>query len=119
MFNHIGLRTPDLKRSSAFYAAALQPLGHVVGSDDGATVGLGPAGEPQLWLHAAPRAEGSTHLAFEAASREVVDAFYAAAVAAGGRDNGAPGIRADFGPTYYAAFVLDPDGNNAEAVCLG
>lgn len=113
MFDHVGLRVRDLPASRRFYAAALAPLGHAAAEGDG----FGPPGAPGLWLHeGAPG--GGVHLAFRAAGRAAVDAFHAAGLAAGGRDHGAPGPRPDYGPHYYAAFLLDPEGNNLEAVCL-
>jgi len=119
MYDHIGLRTPDLAKSLAFYEAALAPLGHELTYQDEASAGFGRKdGATGLWLHGGAAAGAGAHLAFAAASREAVDAFHAAALAAGGSDNGAPGLRADYSPTYYAAFVVDPDGNNVEAVCL-
>jgi catechol 2,3-dioxygenase-like lactoylglutathione lyase family enzyme len=114
MFDHVGLRVRDLAASRRFYAAALAPLGHRPAEGDG----FGPAGSPGLWLHGEAAAEGGVHLAFRAASRDAVDAFHAAGLGAGGRDNGAPGPRPDYGPHYYAAFLIDPEGNNVEAVCL-
>jgi catechol 2,3-dioxygenase-like lactoylglutathione lyase family enzyme len=120
MYDHIGLKVGHLDRSIAFYQAALAPLGHVVGSRDAGSAGLGPSEAPALWLYAARPADAhtGTHVAFKAANRAAVDRFHAAGLAAGGRDNGAPGLRADYSPTYYAAFLIDPDGNNVEAVCL-
>jgi catechol 2,3-dioxygenase-like lactoylglutathione lyase family enzyme len=119
MFDHIGLKVKNLSASTRFYEAALGALGHELGPKDDAYAGLGPAGEPALWLY---RAEGpaspGVHVAFQAKSRAAVDAFHARGLAAGGRDNGAPGLRADYAPSYYAAFLIDPDGNNVEAVCL-
>jgi catechol 2,3-dioxygenase-like lactoylglutathione lyase family enzyme len=117
MFDHIGLHVKDLAASVKFYAAALAPLGHELGSHDDTSAGLGPKGAPALWLYA-DRATGAAHLAFRATSRAAVDQFHARGVAAGGRDNGKPGLRADYAPTYYAAFLIDPDGNNIEAVCM-
>jgi catechol 2,3-dioxygenase-like lactoylglutathione lyase family enzyme len=119
MYDHIGLKVLDLKASVRFYAAALQPLGHVVGSQDDSYAGLGPANAPALWLYAGRTAQNGVHVAFRAASRKAVDAFHAAGLANGGRDNGKPGVRADYSPSYYAAFLIDPDGNNVEAVCMG
>lgn len=120
MFDHVGLSVRDLDASARFYAAALEPLGSVVCSRDDAGAGLGPRGAPALWLNRSDGAERrGAHLAFRAPSRAAVDAFHAKGLAAGGRDNGAPGLRADYAPTYYAAFLLDPDGNNVEAVHLG
>jgi catechol 2,3-dioxygenase-like lactoylglutathione lyase family enzyme len=75
-------------------------------------------GAPALWLYAGGPPAGGAHIAFRAANRKAVDRFHAAGLKAGGRDNGAPGPRADYSPTYYAAFLIDPDGNNVEAVCL-
>jgi len=119
MYDHIGLRTPDLASSAAFYKACLATLGYQLVYEDEATAGFGPPDAPALWLHAAPAgASSSMHLALRAQTRDAVDKFHAAGLAAGGRDNGASGIRADYSATYYAAFLLDPDGNNIEAVCL-
>ena len=119
MFNHIGLRVKDINASVRFYEAALAPLGYVPGPRDESGAGFGPPGDPALWLYAA---KGSTspgaHVAFSAADHSAVDRFHTRGLKAGGRDNGPPGIRADYGPKYYAAFLLDPDGNNVEAVCL-
>lgn len=119
MFDHIGLKVTDLAAAVRFYKAALEPLGHVVGSQDDASAGVGPAGEPALWLYADKKAKSSgTHVAFRATDRKQVDRFHAAGVAAGGKDNGKPGVRADYAANYYAAFLIDPDGNNVEVVCL-
>jgi len=119
MFDHVGLRTARLEASIRFYEAALAALGHAVASRDDSGAGLGPPGAPALWISQtkAP-AQSSVHLAFTARDRKAVDRFHAAGLEAGGKDNGAPGPRADYGPRYYAAFLLDPDGNNVEAVCL-
>ena len=118
MFDHIGLKVKDLDASVRFYKAALGPLGHVVGSQDENSAGIGPKDAPALWLYRDKQAKAGTHLAFTARDRKVVDRFYAQGIEAGGRDNGKPGLRADYSPTYYAAFLIDPDGNNIEAVCL-
>ena len=119
MYDHIGFKTADLDASVRFYEAALSPLGHVLDSRDRSSAGLGPKGAPALWLYASTGAPGAAvHVGFRANDRGAVDAFHAAGIAAGGRDNGAPGLRADYGPTYYAAFLIDPDGNNVEAVCM-
>lgn len=117
MFDHIGLKVVDLEASVRFYGAALAGLGHVVSSQDSSCAGLGPKGAPALWLHRSDR-RSAAHVAFVAPSRAAVDHFHEAGLRAGGRDNGAPGVRADYGASYYAAFLLDPDGNNVEAVCL-
>jgi catechol 2,3-dioxygenase-like lactoylglutathione lyase family enzyme len=118
MYDHIGLRVNDLEASVHFYQAVLAPLGHVLASQDANGAGLGPKDAPALWLHAAKGANNAMHVAFQAPDRKSVDRFHAAGLKAGGRDNGAPGLRADYSPTYYAAFLVDPDGNNVEAVCL-
>jgi catechol 2,3-dioxygenase-like lactoylglutathione lyase family enzyme len=119
MFNHIGLRVKDLDAGVHFYAAALGPLGYEVISRDESVVGFGDSANSSLWLYAdAKLAHSLVHLAFAATSRAAVDDFYRAGFEARGRDNGAPGVRRDYSPTYYAAFLLDPDGNNVEAVCL-
>jgi catechol 2,3-dioxygenase-like lactoylglutathione lyase family enzyme len=118
MFDHIGLRTKDIDASVRFYHAAFAPLGFELCSRDESGAGFGPAGAPALWLYPATDAGSRLHVAFRARDRAAVDRFHALGVIAGGRDNGAPGLRADYGPTYYAAFLLDPDGANIEAVCL-
>jgi catechol 2,3-dioxygenase-like lactoylglutathione lyase family enzyme len=118
MYDHIGFKVKDLDAAVEFYRAALDPLGYVLASHDAASAGLGPSGEPALWLYrGAPGA--AIHVAFRATDRRSVDRFHAAGLEAGGRDNGKPGLRTDYSPTYYAAFLIDPDGNNVEAVCLG
>jgi catechol 2,3-dioxygenase-like lactoylglutathione lyase family enzyme len=119
MYDHIGLKVKDIGASVRFYRAALASLGHVVCSQDDAGAGIGPKGEPALWLYVDKRPGGGAHVAFRAASRAAVDAFHQAGLAACGRDNGPPGVRADYSPSYYAAFLFDPDGNNVEAVCTG
>ncbi len=116
MIDHIGLAVSDFARSKEFFQRALAPLGYVVIMEFDGAAGLGRDGKPDFWI--GPGAAGSpTHVAFAAAQRSVVDQFYAAAIAAGGRDNGAPGLRPQYHPNYYGAFVIDPDGNNVEAVC--
>ena len=124
MIDHIGLAVADLARSRAFYVAALAPLGCAPVMDLSAEqtggyagTGFGPAGRPRFWIGNGNRRGGSVHVAFEASTRAAVDAFYRAAIAAGGRDNGAPGVRPHYHANYYGAFVLDPDGHNIEAVC--
>jgi hypothetical protein len=112
------LKAKDLGASARFYAAALAPLGHEKGSEGDGYAGFGPPGEPALWIYAEPKAGGpGVHVAFRAKTRAAVDAFHRAGLAAGGKDNGQPGLRADYSPIYYAAFLIDPDGNNVEAVC--
>jgi catechol 2,3-dioxygenase-like lactoylglutathione lyase family enzyme len=124
MLDHIGLSVPDLKRALAFYDRALAPLGItrvMTFPDEGEPqgVGYGVGRKPFFWVSAHGPASGPIHVAFAAPDQATVRAFHAAALAAGGRDNGAPGLRAEYHPTYYGAFVLDPDGNNFEAVNHG
>ncbi|HTE42950.1 MAG TPA: VOC family protein [Steroidobacteraceae bacterium] len=119
MYDHLGFKVKDLPKSVRFYTAALQPLGHVLGSNDASYAGLGPKDAPALWLYASTDSKGTgAHIAFSADNRAAVDRFYKAGIENGGKDNGQPGLRADYSPTYYAAFLIDPDGNNVEAVCL-
>jgi len=124
MIDHIGIAVSDLGKSKAFYSAALAPLSigvvmEVTAEQTGkdAHVGFGADGKAFFWIGSGARRSGLLHVAFLAASRPTVDAFYAAALAAGGVDNGPPGVRAHYHPQYYGAFVLDPDGHNIEAVC--
>lgn len=121
MLDHISIGVRDLARARRFYDAALKPLGYTCLSDGATSLGYG-AGEPALWVQTAkkpvpPDAESGLHVCFSAPSRQSVDAFHAAALQAGGHDNGRPGLRADYGPNYYAAFVVDPDGYRLEAYC--
>jgi catechol 2,3-dioxygenase-like lactoylglutathione lyase family enzyme len=118
MYDHIGLKVKDLDAAVRFYVAALQPLGHVKGSSGDGYAGIGPKDSPGLWLYAGGKPGSGTHVAFAAKDRTAVDRFHQAGLEAGGKDNGAPGIRKDYSPTYYAAFLIDPDGNNVEAVCM-
>lgn len=117
MYDHIGLKVKDLAASVRFYEAALAPLGFELCSRDDSGAGFGPKGAPALWL-AVGKPGAGIHVAFRATRRTAVDQFYAAGKAAGGRDNGPAGLRADYGDNYYAGFLLDPAGNNVEAVCL-
>jgi catechol 2,3-dioxygenase-like lactoylglutathione lyase family enzyme len=119
MFDHVGLNVSDYARSRAFYEQALAPLGLgvVMASDEWKGAGFGPEGKPMFWVVERDPVGGVTHVAFACDDHATVDAFYEAAIAAGGTDNGPPGIREHYHPTYYGAFVLDPDGNNIEAVC--
>ena len=122
MLDHIGLAVTDLARSPAFYEAALAPLGITVlevidENEAGGTAVMMGDSEPFFVFADNEQPGEGTHVAFRASSRAQVDGFYEAAMAAGGRDNGAPGIRAQYHPNYYAAFVFDPDGINVEAVC--
>ena len=124
MLDHIGFAVSDYARSRAFYTKALAPLGYVpvmdvtreeTGGYEG--TGFGANGRPYFWIGNGKTPSGSLHVAFTAASRADVESFYKAAIAAGGRDNGSPGLRPHYHANYYGAFVFDPDGNNIEAVC--
>ncbi|MDQ0464806.1 catechol 2,3-dioxygenase-like lactoylglutathione lyase family enzyme [Caulobacter ginsengisoli] len=124
MLDHIGITVSDVGRAKAFYDAALAPLGigivmqvsaEVTGGQ--AYIGYGSQGRPYFWVGGGGPDTGRLHVAFSAPDRAGVDAFYKAAMAAGGRDNGPPGLRPHYHPNYYGAFVLDPDGLNVEAVC--
>jgi catechol 2,3-dioxygenase-like lactoylglutathione lyase family enzyme len=116
MIDHVGVNVSDLDASRAFYEQALAPLGYAVAIEYEEHLGFG-APFPDFWISRRGEATAPAHVAFRAESREVVDAFHAAALAAGGRDNGAPGPRPHYHEHYYGAYVLDPDGNNVEAVC--
>lgn len=117
MLDHVTIKVADFRRAQAFYDAALAPLGVTRLMGDGQGFGgYGADGRAYFWIGQGAQS-GGTHVAFTVADRATVDAFHAAALAAGGTDNGAPGIRAHYDPTYYGAFVLDPDGHNIEAVC--
>jgi catechol 2,3-dioxygenase-like lactoylglutathione lyase family enzyme len=118
MYDHIGLKVKDLDASVRFYTAALAALGHVLCARDESSAAFGPPEAPALYLYRAARAGHGTHVALQAARRKAVQGFYARGLEAGGKDHGAPGVRADYAPNYYAAFLLDPDGNNIEAVCM-
>jgi catechol 2,3-dioxygenase-like lactoylglutathione lyase family enzyme len=124
MLDHIGLSVTDFERAKAFYHAALKPLGlgaimEVTAEETGgdAHAGFGENDKAFFWIGTGAKPRGGTHVAFTAKTRAEVEAFYRAALAAGGRDNGAPGLRPEYHPNYYGAFVFDPDGNNIEAVC--
>jgi catechol 2,3-dioxygenase-like lactoylglutathione lyase family enzyme len=116
MIDHLSLTVKDAAKSRAFYTAALAPLGYQALMSFGDTTGFGEPDKPDFWI--GPGEPGRpAHIAFRAADRAAVRRFYDAAIAAGGRDNGPPGLRAHYHPNYYGAFVYDPDGNNIEAVC--
>jgi catechol 2,3-dioxygenase-like lactoylglutathione lyase family enzyme len=118
MLDHIGLDVSDYERSRAFYVRALAPLGLRILMEPVPGVGGFGAERPFFWIGARGRpAQSGVHIAFGADSRATVDAFHAAALEAGATDNGSPGVREIYHPHYYGAFVLDPDGNNVEAVC--
>ena len=117
IIDHIGIAVSDAARSKEFYARALAPLGIEVLMEVHGHVGLGRGRKPEFWFSGGEGAIRHVHVAFVGDDRAQVDAFYAAALEAGGRDNGPPGIREIYHPDYYGAFVLDPDGHNIEAVC--
>ena len=117
MLDHIEIKVRDVETARVFYDGALAPLGMTVLMSGRGFAGYGDA-RPFFWIgEAGVKPDVTSHVAFGCESREVVDAFHKAALAAGGRDNGAPGVRPLYHPTYYGAFVLDPDGHNIEAVC--
>ncbi len=121
MFDHVSIGVADIARSKKFYDAALKPLGFSRLSDGATSLGYGEKAV-QLWLGATskpvkPDTESGLHFCFAAKDHAAVDAFHAAALKAGGTDNGKPGVRADYGPKYYAAFAVDPDGYRIEAYC--
>jgi catechol 2,3-dioxygenase-like lactoylglutathione lyase family enzyme len=116
MIDHVSVRVEDFSRLLAFYRDALAPIGYSVVMEYPGAVGLGAGGKPDLWLMQTDKAINPTHLALSA-TREHIDAFHAAALAAGGTDNGPPGPRPDYHPNYYAAFIHDPEGNNIEVCC--
>jgi catechol 2,3-dioxygenase-like lactoylglutathione lyase family enzyme len=125
MIDHIGIVVSDYARSKAFYTAALAPLGISPQMEFGSFVGFGEAGKPFFWVSPSvdfwkegqQPGRAPIHVSFGANDRAAVDAFHAAALAAGARDNGAPGLRPHYHANFYGAFVIDPDGNNLEAVC--
>ena len=121
MFDHVSIGVSDIKRAGKFYDAALAPLGYTRLSDGEGSLGYGDKAVA-LWLGATKKPmkvdlESGLHFCFVAKDRKAVDAFHAAALKAGGSDNGKPGVRADYSPNYYAAFVIDPDGYRVEAYC--
>lgn len=119
MVDHIGLRVKDLKASVRLYEALLTPLEYDLCAEGDDYAGFGKSGQITLWLHLSPRIEASksgAHVAFRAASQEAVQAFHSAGLRRGGTDNGAPALRPDYGPSYYAGFISDGNGNNLEAV---
>jgi catechol 2,3-dioxygenase-like lactoylglutathione lyase family enzyme len=125
MFDHIGFPVSDYGKSKSFYERALAPLGYglmvevtpqMTGGVD-THAGFGANGQPQFWIGTGQALQGRLHVCFAAESRAQVDAFHAAALAAGGADNGAPGLRRHYHDNYYGGFALDPDGHNIEAAC--
>lgn len=124
MIDHIGFPVSDYARAKAFYTKALAPLGYSLVMEvmqeerpGDRAAGFGANSKPDFWIGGEGALNKPVHIAIQAKDRATVDAFYKAAPAAGGRDNGAPGLRAHYHPNYYGAFVLDPDGHNIEAVC--
>jgi catechol 2,3-dioxygenase-like lactoylglutathione lyase family enzyme len=118
MYDHIGLKVKNLDASVRFYTAALAPLGYVLGSRDDSGAGFGPKDAPALWLYLDKGPAGAgAHIAFRAHDHAAIKKFHSEGLKAGGRDNGGAGPRADYSPSYFAAFLIDPDGNNVEAVC--
>ena len=124
ILDHIGFPVSDYQRAKEFYQKALAPLGitlmHEISAEltgGEAHCGFGRDGKPDFWISSGAKVAPSLHVAFVAADRQSVDRFYQAAIAAGGADNGAPGLRPIYHPNYYGAFVRDPDGHNIEAVC--
>jgi catechol 2,3-dioxygenase-like lactoylglutathione lyase family enzyme len=123
MIDHVGFPVSDYERSKAFYARALAPLGYALVMEVGQAenthpaAGFGRDGKPDFWIGGEGGLNGVLHVALVADDRATVDAFHRAAIAAGGLDNGPPGLRAHYHPNYYGAFVRDPDGHNVEAVC--
>ena len=124
MFDHVGILVSDYEKSRDFYVQALAPTGHSklvelvdAHAGDAPTAGFCHEDGSDFWIRPGDRTTPRVHIAFRVPSRAVVDAFYEAAIAAGGKDNGAPGLRPHYHANYYGAYVLDPDGHNIEAVC--
>ena len=118
VYDHLGIKVGNLDASVKFYTEVLAPLGYVLSSRDDSGAGFGPKGAPALWLYLYKGATGpGAHIAFKATDHAAVKKFHAAGLKAGGKDNGPAGPRKDYSDTYYAAFLIDPDGNNVEAVC--
>ena len=117
MLDHVSLPGSDRERSRRFYLEALSPLGYeLIMEHHISGMGFGQSGKPDFWIREGVPAP-AVHVAFTADDRTTVDAFHERAIAVGGCDNGRPGLRPEYHPSYYGAFVLDPDGNNIEAVC--
>ena len=124
MIAHVGIIVSDIERSKKFYSAALKPIGYrmireygVTPTRPAASAGFGEPPRAELWIYQGDPGRVTTHIALQVNKRALVDAFYAAAMAAGGKDNGRPGLRPQYSANYYGAFVLDPDSYNVEAVC--
>lgn len=118
MLHHLSLVVGDYERCKAFYSEALAPLGYTLRVESHGWAGFGENEHPNLWLHSGAAVTRSLHIALRARSREVVDAFHAAAMRAGGQDHGAPSLRPEYGDGYYAAYALDPDERNIEVVAI-
>lgn len=116
MIDHVTIRVKNLEVTKKFYLEALKPLGYTLLHGDNEFIGFGKNGKADTWFTINKPTSGPVHISWKADSKEVVDEFYKVAIAAGGIDNGAPGTRAEYHADYYGAFVLDPDGNNIEAV---
>lgn len=117
MFDHIGIKVSNFEKARRFFDAVLKPLGRSRCYSDDTLAGYGSNDQPVFWLHASGNAPSQVHVAFAAPDNAAVQAFHAAGISAGGKDNGPPGPRPDYGPNYFAAFLVDADGNNLEAVC--
>lgn len=117
MLDHLGLYVHSYERSKAFYREVLAPLGYELIMEYDGWAGFGWGSKPDFWIKGGKSTAPRLHIAFRADDRETVHAFHAAALAAGGEDNGAPGLRPEYHADYYGAFVLDPDGHNVEVVC--
>lgn len=124
MLDHVGFPVANYQRAKAFYLQVLTPLGYQLvmevssaHSGDKAQAGFGTEGRPRFWIGAGTPVKGQMHIAFKANTRKAVEEFYDAALKAGGKDNGMPGLRPHYHENYYGAFVIDPDGHNIEAVC--
>ena len=117
MFDHVGFGVSDYAASRAFFLESLAPLGVGIVMEGEHGIGLGPVGKPSLWLFQTSEKPVPLHIAFTAGNRKQVQDFYRAALEAGGKDNGAPGLRPQYHSNYYGAFVIGPDGHNVEAVC--
>ena len=117
IIDHLGISVRNVGKSREFYVRALAPLGVELITEVQGWVGFGKNGKPEFWFGEHQDTQSPMHLAFVASNREEVRQFYQAAIEAGGQDNGPPGVREIYHPDYYGAFVLDPDGNNIEAVC--
>ncbi len=115
--DHVSLPVRKLAAARRFYEAALGAVGMTINLDVGSAFGMGSRGEKIFWIAQKRGAAGGAHHAFSVGNRADVDAFHRAGLAAGGTDHGAPGPRPNYGPSYYAAFLKDPEGNNIEVVC--